>query len=1540
MENDDLFLALGNFAAGNLNEDEFTWNIINEWSIVRILSYINANDEIDNLHRYEEYNYERKLNMLHLFIWRTSWAAYLGIGGDLPNDVLQIFMGMDYVFRMQVIVSESDGDDEQRSRQIFYYNYPISISFDNIIGETHWYGLVGGIINELDRFIIDSRYLYNSRAVNVIRIDAQLYVRRTIMNNNDYIALYTNKAPVSTTVNNSNRIDVIEEFNAVRSTFPDLSNHIIKDDDNSLNTFIDLTENSVSNKFSQLKHLENEIKKKKNEYERYENSLKNKQSLETLKETEEINKKMQDLKLKEMKELNFKYLKIKDEIEKIEKNRENRFKNFNQNLHLSEDLNVNDSIKSEKKLENNSSILMGNLQYNPNTELPRFISQENRRELIDNIQGTFEEVDVEAVRERRFPRPYDPNPLMNNTLSASSLNHIANIESLADRKKLIEKIKKEQYKNIDDLLGIKKKNIFSISKVSSHQRDLINNDERLNKEIKLIENKINLFNEAMKERERAENERRKKEAEDKQKEEDKKYKELSDWIDYYNRPNRNDGPIGKWCQLPEQIERLKFIFNPKQTLKNEDLCFLGCTIAHLNNISSTSQLNKMLNDVVDEIDTRLIDTKLVEKKVSYEEMKDFAFKNKISYVVWMLVLTNTSYSIVKRLEINVPESKEKIFLLQFNDHFSLINDIDAFVRYAYARENKYLVCHLCYDVTFRTEVKLNEHIELCKSSRSGQAYKIVNQDKSIMKFKNRKNRMKHSFIVYADIESILFKTDITKASTKLTSNHKPIMVGCFTPNKKLDEKGYNFFKGEACIFSFLAYLSNLTNIIRKTVEKKWIKISEISSKGEKCFLCDNEIYINSNCIKIEKGQGMIANNVTLHDECYKKFTPVKELVVIFHNLKGYDAHFIVDEFSALCTKFFSIPKTKEKYTFFSGEINKVKIKFIDSFAFLQKSLSKLADGLDKNNLKFIKGAEWENFPIDVLGLKIPFPYEYIDSIDKLECQSFPENISCWNSSLTKSRPPLEKIKLAQSIFKAMNCKSIGEYMEIYLKVDVYILAEIFEDFRIRVLKDYQIDPCHYYTTPGLAWDCAFSYITLGNPEFGLELLTKENLISFFIEYGVIRGGISTVSSEKYCNDLKEDESIEYLDVTNLYGYAMTFPLPYGDFEFIEDENMMGLAYDIIREWDDNCMYGYILEIDAHIDPLYHDYYNDLPPLPSVHNFKLSPNFYKKVNYKTHICLLQQAYRFGGLIITNVSRILKFKQACWLKGYIEFNTKKRSESKNDADKDFYKLMNNSVYGKTMENVLKRSKYKFYSKNDKEKMIKDYHNYNLKYYSEFTPNIYITEETGCPFFDKPIYVGFVVLEYSKRHIYYLLYKVIKPRLKISLMYMDTDSFIIHAKEKIRWEDFSDWFDLSSIGIKDNKGRLGTLKNEYPNKKIEKFYALCSKTYMAIFKKIKYFTLAIVKNKGCNNKGIYEEHFLNALNEPGFEVAKEMGHIRTFKHEVFTTIQTKKTIKYTEDTKRYSYNNNKNTYAFGHIGILIEIKKRKVFSYYFKKWINKNY
>jgi len=208
-----------------------------------------------------------------------------------------------------------------------------------------------------------------------------------------------------------------------------------------------------------------------------------------------------------------------------------------------------------------------------------------------------------------------------------------------------------------------------------------------------------------------------------------------------------------------------------------------------------------------------------------------------------------------------------------------------------------------------------------------------------------------------------------------------------------------------------------------------------------------------------------------------------------------------------------------------------------------------------------------------------------------------------------------------------------------------------------------------------------------------------------IENG-IRGGISQCSSRhakannKYMgenfNENKESVFLEYLDANNLYGWAMSKYLPYGGFKLGDtDINILNIPDDSSKD--------YILEVDLYPKEL-HDLHSDLPLAPENEKLpKLLTTLYDKERYVFHYTNLKQ-YLKKGLKLEKIHKFLEFDQPDWLKAYIDFNTTLRTKATNDFEKNFFKLMNNSVFGKTMENIRNRVDIKLCSDEEKaEKLI---------------------------------------------------------------------------------------------------------------------------------------------------------------------------------------------------------------------------------------------
>ena len=209
----------------------------------------------------------------------------------------------------------------------------------------------------------------------------------------------------------------------------------------------------------------------------------------------------------------------------------------------------------------------------------------------------------------------------------------------------------------------------------------------------------------------------------------------------------------------------------------------------------------------------------------------------------------------------------------------------------------------------------------------------------------------------------------------------------------------------------------------------------------------------------------------------------KFIPVVFHNLQNYDSHLFIKNLGKTEGEIKCIAKTEEKYISFSKEIIvdefinknqetvyiKRELRFMDSMKFMNYSLEKLSNNLEKddfNNLNLFFEDEEKR---ELLKRKGVFPYDWFDSIEKLNEEKLPEKKEFY-SKLNVKDTSEEDYEHAKNVWKKFKIKNMREYHDLYLKTDVLLLTDVFENFRKVCKKYYNLDPAWYYTTPGLAWD--------------------------------------------------------------------------------------------------------------------------------------------------------------------------------------------------------------------------------------------------------------------------------------------------------------------------------------------------------------------------------------------------------------------------------------------------------------------------------------
>ena len=384
-----------------------------------------------------------------------------------------------------------------------------------------------------------------------------------------------------------------------------------------------------------------------------------------------------------------------------------------------------------------------------------------------------------------------------------------------------------------------------------------------------------------------------------------------------------------------------------------------------------------------------------------------------------------------------------------------------------------------------------------------------------------------------------------------------------------------------------------------------------------------------------------------------------------------------------------------------------------------------------------------------------YPYEYVNSWERFNETSLPSKKEFYSKLNMEDIDDID-YRHGNNVFNKFKLNNLGDYPDLYMQSDTLLLADVFENFREMCIKEYELDPAHFVSLPGLAWQAC-----LKKTNIELELLIDYDML-LMVEKG-IRGGIChsihryAKANNKYMqnyNNNEESSYIQYLDANNLYGWAMSKKLHVNGFKWVDtSETSNTINEEFIKNYSENDNKGYILEVDVKYPKRLHELRSDLPFLSERMEVnkckKLVCNLFNKKKYVAHIKALNH-----GLKLKKIHRIIEFNQEAWLKPYIDMNTELRKAAKNDFEKDLFKLMNNSVFRKKMENIRKYSDIKLVTTDKKRSKLVSEPNYHTINLISEDLSIIEMEKTKVKM-NKPIYLGLSILEISKTLMYEFWY-----------------------------------------------------------------------------------------------------------------------------------------------------------------------------------------
>lgn len=739
---------------------------------------------------------------------------------------------------------------------------------------------------------------------------------------------------------------------------------------------------------------------------------------------------------------------------------------------------------------------------------------------------------------------------------------------------------------------------------------------------------------------------------------------------------------------------------------------------------------------------------------------------------------------------------------------------------------------------------------------------------------------RHHCVIYADFESFI------RGDNHQPSGYCLVMI---VDNQIAEKRIVNYIQATEIAEHFI-----------KTVVQLCKDYTYTDKKSGLCGICD---------LPVTGGSYLQARNYINGREGYHHLDCFEDIrncaFILFHNFRGYDSHYVLSEAIRHCDVQTLRGKSFEKFDLIKC-VSQIfaRFTFKDSFNFFPYSLANL--------VKQIKN--WRYTPTDARHSKGVFPYDWFDNPDKLNSPSLPPKDE-WFNKVTQSY--IDNTE-AEKIWREKNFTSFAEYHNYYMEIDVLQLADAFEEFRDAVINEFKTDPIYCQGAPSLTWQlCLQLYAER------IKLITD---MSIYIDIQAnIRGGISQVMT-RHVDVRKKGGSILYLDINSLYSTCMMDKMPTSLVAKINE-----LPPDWEQKFASNGEYCALFNVDLHYPEHLHDKHRFYPLAPHKFNNRLCATFLDKEDYLLHSNNLKY-YLDNGLILIKFNYGYVFKQDYILKDYVNSNIEKRKQASRDENPvltNLYKLLNNSLYGKTCEN---KFKYRKYAVKDPFVGIWGKHNpflFKSRNWMEIENKILCEQDNTSITLDKPIQIGFTVLEFAKLKIYQFYYSLMHYFPEVELIYTDTDSLMMwfpyeNPQYKLidspmcKYFDFEktpDWFGVRTVAT-DKVSGLWSLEADKP---IVQFVGLRAKTYAIEFAD----GTTTLKNKGIIKTAVEEEtkepldinRYLECLYSDK-DIYIEQYLIRSKLHQISTVSQRKLALS-NSDEKRVILADKVTTLPYGYKG-----------------------
>ena len=617
-------------------------------------------------------------------------------------------------------------------------------------------------------------------------------------------------------------------------------------------------------------------------------------------------------------------------------------------------------------------------------------------------------------------------------------------------------------------------------------------------------------------------------------------------------------------------------------IKNkDDECFSWCHIRHLNPQKTDPQrIKKEDKQSIEGLDYTNIEFPVSQKHYNKIEIRKRIGINVFGYEKGQLF----------PIHISQEKFKDQMNLLLITEdekkRYVLIKDFNSFMYNQTKHKNKRHFCMYCLQ-RFSSERILTNHVNNCLTINGNQAINMPKKGENILKFNNFHKQLPVPFVIHADFKAITKKVQSCKRSEEMEKDRDN---GSYTEAYQTHEDcGYGYkvvccyddkyskpiqtYRGKNAVYKFLEQMLNEVYYCKNVIKKHFNKPLVMTEDDEQClrtmdgcYICgekytDKDVHVRDHCHITGKFGG------SAHLECNLKLRIKPEdikIPVIFHNLRGYDSHFIKQQIGDIAKKHaYKDKKGKERPLSINAMPNNMErymafmlgnhFKFIDSFQFMGSSLDKLVENITKcgscencrkdpcihrsvsdkgpiiqhqtsyscsecvncnkpgkgcvnsvyDNLKHTSNV-FKGKKLNLMSWKGVYPYNYMDCFEKFDQTELPAK-EHFHSILNDQDITDNEYDHAKKVWKTFKLKSMGDYNDLYLGSNVLLLTDIIENFRKTCIQYYKLDPCHYFTSPGISWDTMLKMTNIK-----LELMTNVDMYQF-IEKGM-RGGVSYIAN--------------------------------------------------------------------------------------------------------------------------------------------------------------------------------------------------------------------------------------------------------------------------------------------------------------------------------------------------------------------------------------------------------------------------------------------